>query len=242
MKAVPAWQYDEFRHIGVDYADVALAEGYDAQHQRIRGDLAAEADLLLDALDAQPGQYLIDLGCGTGNLAIQAARRGLMVTAVDVSPAMLAVARRKAEAAGVTDIIFHQGGFLTYEHAGPPADVIISVAALHHLPDFWKQIGLQRIAGMLCEDGLFYLMDTVYSFPPEQYADVISGIVARITEQAGTAFGDEVAMAFREEFSTCDWIMEGLLARAGFVIERYEYRDAILARYWCRKGGASCLP
>ncbi|GBC83694.1 tRNA 5-carboxymethoxyuridine methyltransferase [bacterium HR11] len=53
----------------------------------------------------QPGDRVIDLGCGTGEDAVWLARRGIVVTAVDASAAMLAVARRKAEAAGVADRI-----------------------------------------------------------------------------------------------------------------------------------------
>ncbi|HOF87890.1 MAG TPA: class I SAM-dependent methyltransferase [Armatimonadota bacterium] len=235
MNRIPAWQYDECRHVGVDYADPQVAEEYDARHQRFRGDLAAEADRLLDALGVRAGHSLLDVGCGSGNLAIQAARRGVIAYGVDVSPAMLAVARRKADAAGVTGATFRQGGFLTYTHDGPPADVLVSMAALRHLPDFWKLVGLRRLAGMLRDDGLCYLMDTVYSFPPPDYARFMAETVARFARNAGEEFGQEVATAFREEFSTCDWIMEGVLTRAGFVIERAEYPDGMLARYWCRK-------
>lgn len=235
MKPLPAWHYDEFKHIGVDYADPQLATAYDAQHTRFRGDLTADADFLLDALGVQPHQSLIDIGCGTGHVAIQAAKHGLIVYAVDVSPAMLACARKNAEAVTAASVSFHQGGFLTYEHQGDPVDFILSTAALHHLPDFWKLVGLQRIAGMLKDDGLFYLMDTVYSFAPEEYARFMAAKVSWFTTQVDEKFGQEVAMAFRDEFSTCDWIMEGLLTRAGFRIDRAEYQDGMLARYWCRK-------
>jgi len=53
----------------------------------------------------RPGDRVIDLGCGTGEDAVWLARRGIAVTAVDASTAMLEVARRKAEAAGVADRI-----------------------------------------------------------------------------------------------------------------------------------------
>ncbi len=239
MTTLPAWQYDEYRHVGADYADPALAEAYDAQHQRFRGDTTVEADSVFDVLfgilGVVPGQTLIDLGCGTGTFAIQAARRGITVFAVDVSAAMLAVAERKAAAAGVSDITFCQGGFLTYEHNGVPADIIHSSFALHHLPDFWKLIGLRRLAGMLKDDGMFFLWDTVYSFAPEDYARLMAEKVAWFTDRVNVEFGQEVATAFREEFSTCDWIMEGLLTRAGFSIEQAEYPEGMLARYRCRK-------
>jgi ubiquinone/menaquinone biosynthesis C-methylase UbiE len=53
----------------------------------------------------QPGWRVLDLGTGTGALALRAAARGAAVVALDVNPAMLAVARRKAEAAGLGDRI-----------------------------------------------------------------------------------------------------------------------------------------
>ncbi len=50
-----------------------------------------------------PGDHVLDLGCGTGEDAIWLAQRGVHVTAIDASPAMLEIARRKAEAIGVAE-------------------------------------------------------------------------------------------------------------------------------------------
>lgn len=47
------------------------------------------------------------------------------------------------------NIEFIQSGFLTYEHQSEPVDLIFTKAALHHLPDFWKQIALLRLNQML---------------------------------------------------------------------------------------------
>lgn len=66
-------------------------------------DYGSECDLL-EALWTRTGAYpkrILDLGCGTGNHSIELARRGYVVTGVDRSPSMIAIAEGKARAAGV---------------------------------------------------------------------------------------------------------------------------------------------
>jgi SAM-dependent methyltransferase len=79
------------------------------------------------------------MGCGTGAFALHAAPYYRKIYAVDIARAMLGRARRKARKAGLTNIEFRRGGFLTYEHADDPVDAVVSVLALHHLPDFWNR-------------------------------------------------------------------------------------------------------
>src|SRR5688572_13903775 len=56
----------------------------------------------------QPGQRVLDVGCGTGVVAITAARLGAQVTGVDLTPVLLETARENATLAGVS-IEFHEG-------------------------------------------------------------------------------------------------------------------------------------
>ena len=49
----------------------------------------------------EPGDQVLDVGCGTGTLAVQAAQKGAQVIGIDQSPAMLKLAREKAQASGV---------------------------------------------------------------------------------------------------------------------------------------------
>lgn len=52
-----------------------------------------------------PGQQVLDVGCGTGTDAVFLARRGVRVTAIDVSPAMIAQARAKIARQGLADMV-----------------------------------------------------------------------------------------------------------------------------------------
>ena len=179
---------------------------------------------------------LIDLGTGTGSFALQAARRCAQVHAVDVSRAMLDYARGKASAAGLKNIEFHRGGFLTYEHRADPADTIVTRFALHHLPDFWKMAGLLRMRDMLKSGGTLYLRDVVFSFEPSKYRSEVAAWIDRAAAPSGRGFTvADFESHVREEYSTYGWIIEGMLARVGFRIESAVYDDPTYAEYICSK-------
>jgi ubiquinone/menaquinone biosynthesis C-methylase UbiE len=219
MNARPDWFYDEMRHVGVDYSDAKEADRYDERHGRFRN-VEEENRAILDAIRLEPGQTLIDLGTGTGAFALQAAPRCEKVFAVDISPAMLARASRKAEEASLGNIEFHPGGFLTYQHSAEPVNAVVSKLALHHLPDFWKLVALQRIRALLKPGGRFYLMDVVYGFDSNECLERIGEMLKQFTAEAGPEAAASLRGHVQNEYSTLDWVMEGLLARAGFRIDR----------------------
>lgn len=78
-----------------------------AGRERMRG-------MLLDWLPADlSGARLLDAGCGTGAFALEAARRGARVVAVDISPSLIDLARERAHRAGAPDAIdFRVGDML----------------------------------------------------------------------------------------------------------------------------------
>src|SRR4029079_4879808 len=62
--------------------------------------LAPFNDALLDALDPQPGERVLDVGCGFGSTALAASARGAQVHGVDISLPMIQRARERATEAG----------------------------------------------------------------------------------------------------------------------------------------------
>ncbi|HET6223257.1 MAG TPA: hypothetical protein VFE11_13880, partial [Dongiaceae bacterium] len=78
--------------------------------------------------------------------------------------------------------------------------------------------------------------DVVFSFPLADYRAGIDGWISRMAKPAGEGFTRaDFATHVREEHSTFDWILEGLITRAGFQIERTRRWDDIYTDYTCRK-------
>ena len=73
----------------------------DGSYERTAQNLALAAERALDALGEIAGQRLLDLGCGTGNVALSAARRGARVVAVDPAIRLVDVTRARALEAGL---------------------------------------------------------------------------------------------------------------------------------------------
>lgn len=233
----PNWFYDELKHAGVDYSSPAQVQVYDERHQKFR-DYKKGAEDVLRALGFASPPAVIDMGCGTGAFALHAAPRCQKLYAVDVSPAMLAYTRQKAQQAGLDNIVFCQGGFLTYVHQAAPVDAVVSTAALHHLPDFWKQVGLRRVAQMLKPGGRFYLFDVVFRADMPDYEARFNGWVEAMGRNVGPEFAAEAETHIRDEYSTYDWVMEGFLTRAGFQIDSADYDEGLGATYLCTRAAS----
>jgi putative AdoMet-dependent methyltransferase len=227
-----SWVYDEFAQIGIDFAEPAEAEAYD----RRQGDKDAANAKLLRELGVKPGDVVADLGTGTGSLAIAAARAGARVHAIDISTAMLEVARTKAAKAGLTGITFHHAGFLTHSLEPSSVDFVFSQFALHHLPDFWKQSALLRIAKALRPRGAFLLKDVVFSFEPEQQKEAIEAWLAAVSRADGTGWSrGDFESHVRDEYSTFAWVIEGMLKRAGLVVDKADYSLSAYATFVAHK-------
>lgn len=229
------WQYDEMKQVGADYSTLSEVEFYDEQMAKLR-DIKQETENIINLLNIGPGDTVVEFGTGTGELANALAQHCKKVIAIDVSANMLEYAKQKSKKKGIHNIDFNLGGFLTYQHSGELADFVITQLALHHLPDFWKMIALKRLFNILKEGGILYIRDTVYSFNIDNHQHFFDHWISETLISAGEKLAHDVETAVREEFSTCDWIMEGLLEHAGFKINKVEYNQGFLAQYICRKG------
>jgi cyclopropane fatty-acyl-phospholipid synthase-like methyltransferase len=99
------------------------------------------------ATGAYPGpeSSVLELGCGTGTNAIELARRGYLVTAVDFVPAAIRKARDKAQAAGV-EVDFREAD-LTRTDLGGPYDALFDRGLYHGI----RRQRLSAFLDMLCD-------------------------------------------------------------------------------------------
>ncbi len=82
-----------------EWADFFNSHAPEYEENIFTKNTAAEVDFLVNELGISPGQSLLDVGCGTGRHSIELARRGYVVTGLDVSAGMLEEARRRAAVA-----------------------------------------------------------------------------------------------------------------------------------------------
>ncbi len=125
------WFIDELTHAGDEHLDPGYVVRYD---RKASFDSIPDLDLLRN-FGFGSESTLVDLGTGTGDFALAAARTCRRVIAVDISPAMLEALHLKIARQGVTNLEVVRSGFLTYEHQGEQADFVFSRNALHHLPE-----------------------------------------------------------------------------------------------------------
>ena len=227
------WTLNEIANAGRENLDPAHATEYDRKEN---ADPDAEIALLM-RLGLSETSEVVDLGAGTGQFTLAAAPVSGRVVAVDISPVMLTVLRSKVREASLENVDIVQSGFVTYEHQRRPADFLYSRFALHHLPDFWKAIALQRLRRITRPGGVLRLWDVVYSFSPADVESNLEAWCATLNDDEGEGGWTraDIEEHIRAEHSTFTWLLEPMMERAGFRIEAAEYSpDGIFARYVAR--------
>ena len=111
-------------------------------------------------LGIQPGTRVLDIGCGVGRWSTMLARRGGVVTGVDLSPTMIAEARRRAELQNVSTRTRFMVQDLAHLDADGPFDLILGVTVLQHILDPESlRSAVRRLAGHLAPGGQMVLLE-----------------------------------------------------------------------------------
>ena len=150
-----AWRYDLLLWLG---------------NLMTRGKWQALRQTTADLAQLQGGETVLDVGCGTGTLALIAKQRvGATgrVSGIDPSVQMIARARRKAAGRGLA-LDFQVGVIEQLAFPDQSFDVVLSSFMMHQLPDDLKRQGLAEIARVLKPGGRLLIVDT--RRPEEQHS------------------------------------------------------------------------
>ena len=115
---------------------------------------------LVEQAAPQAGQRILDLGCGTGTLAlmVKEAAAGAEVIGLDADPEILALAREKAGAAGA-EIQLDEGLSTDLPYKDGSLDAVVSTLFFHHLSGADKRRTASEIARVLRPGGELHVVD-----------------------------------------------------------------------------------
>ncbi len=161
---------------------------------------ARSSRIVIELAKVKPGDAVLDVACGTGDLTMTAqtyAGPTGKVHGIDASPEMIDVAQKKAARRG-SPVVFELG--LAEKLSFPDAtfDVVISRLAIHHLPDDLKRRAFAEILRVLKPGGRLFIAD----FNPPK-----NPVLAHITS----------AFVGGHMMETTVWDLPALLTAAGFV-------------------------
>ena len=136
--------------------------------------------VLLDQAALQPGHRVLDVGAGTGTLAILLKRLHpqVEVVALDPDPKALALARRKGARAAV-QVQFDQGFGDRLPYPNAVFDRVLSSFMFHHLPGDQKASMLHAVCRVLKPGGEFHMLDF------EGTSHGLHGLLARLLHSKG---------------------------------------------------------
>jgi ubiquinone/menaquinone biosynthesis C-methylase UbiE len=143
------WRYDLFEWV----VDPLL----------FRGQLRSLWRRTIDLARLQPGEQALDVGCGTGTLALEVAPRvGRKGRVVGIDPSAQQIARARAKAVRRhTPIVFQIAVIEQLPFPDQTFDVVFSTLMMHHLPAPLKRQGLAEIARVLKPGGRVIIGDFV---------------------------------------------------------------------------------
>jgi demethylmenaquinone methyltransferase/2-methoxy-6-polyprenyl-1,4-benzoquinol methylase len=153
------------KHAYVYQVFESVSEGYDRANERISLGLQRHwkrmlTDRLIDSLPA--GSSMLDICCGTGDIAIAAAkgRPDVTVTGADFSPAMLEIAKKKG--AGIPNLHWEQADAMQLPFTDQSFSAVTISFGLRNTPDY-EQVTAQ-MSRVLKPGGYIYCLD---SFVPD---------------------------------------------------------------------------
>jgi SAM-dependent methyltransferase len=157
--------------------------------------VSAAAEAFVDRLPVKPGDRVLDIACGTGNSAIPMARRGTIVTGVDIAPNLVLQGRERAATEGLS-IAFDEGDAEKLPYADASFDVAVSMFGAMFAPR--PELVSAEFARVLRAGGLLAMAN----WTPASFAGEMFKVMGRhVSPPPGIAppvlWGDDMAVRQR---------------------------------------------
>lgn len=162
--------------------------------------IESTAEAFVDRLNIQPGMKVLDVACGSGNLAVTAAKKGADVTGIDIADNLIEAAKNRAAAQGL-DIKFEQGDAEAMPYDDDSFDLVMTMfgAMFAPRPDVTagELVRVCKPGGRIAMAnwtptgfaGQMFKLSTKYLPPPDMPPPVLWGV----PDEVKARFGDRVS-------------------------------------------------
>jgi SAM-dependent methyltransferase len=177
-------------------------------------------DELLRLATPRAGQRWLEVACGPGIISRRLAPEVAAVHGVDVTPAMIELARREATAAGTDNVTFALGDATALEHPDGTFDGVITRFSLHHIPapgrvlEEMARVARPRGAVVVADhvadedaDAAAWSQEIERLRDPSHWACLGLGRLRRLGAAAGLKLRDDVLLPLELDFD--DWLARG---------------------------------
>ena len=178
---------EKTRRVGAVFSSVARR--YDIMNDLMSGGMhRLWKDRFVARVKPRPGEAILDMAGGTGDIAFRMARRGALVTVADINPDMLEVGRERAEQRGTADLHWQVENAERLSFADARFDAYTIVFGIRNVTDI--PAALREAHRVLKRGGRFFCMEFSSSDWPgfsKLYESFASNIIPRI----GKAVADD---------------------------------------------------
>ncbi|MFL6752685.1 MAG: class I SAM-dependent methyltransferase [Sphingomicrobium sp.] len=171
---------EKTRRVGAVFSSVARR--YDLMNDLMSGGMhRLWKDRFVARVKPRPGEEILDMAGGTGDVAFRMARRGARVTVADINAEMLEVGRTRAESRGLTGLAWKEENAEALSFAGASFDAYTIVFGIRNVTNI--SAALSEAHRVLKRGGRFYCMEFSSSDWPgfsEAYEAYASNVIPRI--------------------------------------------------------------
>jgi SAM-dependent methyltransferase len=181
--------------------------------EQVEDTIADMHDVLVERLVPRPGERWLDIGSGTGAVAMRAARAGADVTGVDLAPDLVETARRRAQDEGLS-ISYDVGDCEQLPYAAASFDVVASSVGIMFAPDHeavareLKRVvrvgGRLGITAWRAEGGIGDMFNVMKPFQPPPPDSIGNQFDWGREEYVSKLLGDAFELEFQEEDSVLE--------------------------------------